>query len=120
MKRAIVHLERRSSTVGRRCETLLGEMDQREGCPPMLSPEFLQQRFRLLEVRRVKAFGEPAIDRGQQRAGFGPLALLLPEAAQARSGTQLPGLGLLAARNHQGLLEARFGLLCIGDGLAEP
>ena len=28
MKRAIVHLELRSSTVGRSCETLLGEVDQ--------------------------------------------------------------------------------------------
>ena len=28
----------------------------------------LLQRFRLLQVSRVKALGEPAIDRGQQRA----------------------------------------------------
>ena len=47
----------------------------------MLSPEFLQQRLGLLQVGRVKALGEPAIDRCQQLVGFGPLALLLPQAS---------------------------------------
>ena len=43
----------------------------------------LQQRLGLLEVRGVKALGEPAVDRCQQRMGFGALALLLPQATQA-------------------------------------
>ena len=46
-------------------------------------------------------------------------SLLLPQAAQARGGPQLPGFGLLAAGNGQGLLEAGFGLGCIRDGLAQ-
>ena len=50
----------------------------------VLAPEFLQQRFRLLQVGGVEAFGEPIIDRQQQRTRLGPLALLLPEARQAR------------------------------------
>ena len=40
------------------------------------------QRFGLLQVRRVKPFGEPVIDRSQQIVRFLPLALLLPQPAQ--------------------------------------
>ena len=38
--------------------------------------QFFQQRFRLLQVFCVKAFGEPAVDLHQQLSGFFPLALL--------------------------------------------
>jgi hypothetical protein len=41
----------------------LGEVDQRQGCTFVLSPECLQQRLGLLEVGRVKALREPAVDR---------------------------------------------------------
>ena len=61
-------------------------------CRRVLAPECLQQRLGLLEVGRVKALGEPAIDRRQQLVGFGPLALLLPQAAR-----------LMAARSSQDL-----------------
>ena len=37
----------------------------------MLSSEFFQQRFGLLQVGCVKSFGEPAIDRLQQLTGGG-------------------------------------------------
>src|SRR5262245_50426126 len=74
------------------------------------SRERLQQRLRLLEVGGVKALGEPAIDCRQQFVRLGALALLLPQAAQAHGGAQLPGLGLLAAGNGQGLVETDFGL----------
>ena len=43
----------------------------------------LQQRLRLLEVRRVKALGEPVIDWCQESMGFLAFALLLPESSQA-------------------------------------
>jgi hypothetical protein len=33
----------------------------------------------LLQVRRLKPFGEPAVDLGQQLPGLGPLALLMPQ-----------------------------------------
>ena len=52
----------------------------------------LQQRLGLLEVGGVKALGEPAVDRCQQLAGLGALALLLPQAAR-----------LMAARSSQDL-----------------
>src|SRR5215471_1742313 len=62
----------------------------------------VQQRLRLLEVGGVKPLGEPAVDGCQQLVGFGPLALLLPEARKAHGGAQLPGFGLLAAGNGEG------------------
>jgi hypothetical protein len=88
-------------------------------CTTVLSTEFLQQRLRILQISGVKALGEPAIDRGQQGTRLGPLALLLPEAAQARGDPQLPGFGLLAAGNSQGLLEAGFRLGHIRKGLPQ-
>jgi hypothetical protein len=50
---------------------------------------------------------------------FVPLALLLPQAAQAHGRPQLPGFGLLAAGDGQGLLEAGFGLGRIRGGLVQ-
>jgi hypothetical protein len=54
-------------------------------CTPRLCLQFVEQRLGFLEVRRVKALGEPAIDRCQEVAGFGPLALLLLESSEAGS-----------------------------------
>ena len=42
----------------------------------------LQQHLGLLEVGGVKAFGEPAIDRGKQRPRFVSLPLLVPQASE--------------------------------------
>ena len=50
-------------------------------CRFVLAPEFLQQRLRLLEVSRVKALGEPAIDGRESFTRFVPLPLLLLQAA---------------------------------------
>ena len=47
--------------------------------------EFFQQRLGLLQVGGVEALGEPAVDRREQLACFGPLALALPQAAQAQA-----------------------------------
>src|SRR5574341_585776 len=89
----------------------------RHATPPLSRDDLpLQQRFGLLEVGSVKALGEPAVNRGQQGVGFPPLALRKPEAAQARGRAQLPGFGLLAAGQSQGLLEAGFGPRRIWDG----
>src|SRR5215510_7847962 len=81
------------------------------GCPPELSRPLRQERLRLLQVSRIKALREPAIDRCQEVSGCGALALLLPHACQAHGGPQLPGLGLLLAGHGQRLLEAGFRLL---------
>src|SRR5262252_5393995 len=86
------------------------------GCPlDELSPQLVEQCLGLLEVGRVKALREPAIERCQQLACFGLLPLLLPQATQAHGGPQLQGFGLLAAGNGEGLTKTllyfhqRFG-----------
>jgi hypothetical protein len=61
----------------------LGEVDQRQGCTFVLSPECLQQRLGLLEVGRVKHLREPAVDRCQEVSGLGTLPLAVPPAAEA-------------------------------------
>jgi hypothetical protein len=78
--------------------------------PPGLSRQLLQEPLRLLEVGRVKALGEPAIDRCQQRVGFGVLALLLPQSRQAHGGPQFQRFRLLAAGHVQGTLQPGFRL----------
>src|SRR5258708_25330941 len=40
--------------------------------------QLIQQRLRLLEVRRVEAFREPALDRSKEGAGFRSLSLVAP------------------------------------------
>ena len=40
--------------------------------------ELLQARLGLLQVERVEAFGEPAVDRGEKIAGLTPPALVAP------------------------------------------
>ena len=42
-----------------------------------------EQRLGLPQVGSVEALGEPAVDRGQQLVGFGPLTLGLPQPGQA-------------------------------------
>jgi hypothetical protein len=91
----------------------------RRACALPSSYEFFQQRPSLLEVRGVKALGEPAVDRRQQFVGFRTPVLLLPQARQAHSGAQLQGLGLLAAGNLQGALEAGFRLLWLWHRLPQ-
>ena len=61
--------------------------------------QFLQERFSFLQIFGVKPFGEPIIDRSEQFSGFRGLALLLPQTAQARGGTEFEGFRLLLLRN---------------------
>src|SRR6516162_1497816 len=69
----------------------------------------VQQCLRLLQVRGVKALGEPAIDRCQQLVGFLSLALLLPESSEARSGAEFPRFRRLVLGDRHGVMEAGFG-----------
>src|SRR5215831_4311556 len=57
----------------------------------------VQQCLHILQVSRIKSFGEPAVDRREQLVGLTAFALLLPQPAQARGGAQFPRLGLLVA-----------------------
>src|SRR4029453_10682434 len=71
----------------------------------------------LLQVRRLKPFGEPAVDRGQYLLGVVSLALLLPQPREARRRAQLQRLGLLAARHGEGLVEqaSAWGMSGLGS-----
>jgi hypothetical protein len=61
-----------------------------------------------LQIGCVEALGEPAVERRQQFVGLGPLALLLPQAAQAHGSPQLQRFGLLETGDIQGALEPGF------------
>src|ERR1700737_465975 len=64
--------------------------------------EFVEQRFCLFEIGGVEAFGEPAVDRREQVAGFGAAALVAAEPGEARGGAQFPELGFLLLGDAQG------------------
>jgi hypothetical protein len=53
------------------------------------SAEFVEQRLGVLQVGRVEALGEPAIDRGEQVVRLGAPSLLGPESGEAGRGAQL-------------------------------
>jgi hypothetical protein len=59
-----------------------------------LGPQLFQQCSGLLEVYRVKALREPAVDLRQQLSGCCPLPVPLPEPRQAQRGRLLSGAEL--------------------------
>ena len=69
--------------------TALGESIAALLSRPVLSRQLLQEYLGLLEVGGVKALGEPAVDRRQQRGGLRALPLLRPEATEAHGGAEL-------------------------------
>jgi hypothetical protein len=62
----------------------------------------------IFQICRVKAFRKPIVDRGEQVAGFGRLALLLPQAGEASRSAQLPRFRALLLGNLNGLLKTCF------------
>jgi hypothetical protein len=64
-----------------------------------LFAQLIEQRFRLFEVRGVEAFGEPAVNVGQDPLSFALLPLCLPQASQARGRAQFQRLRVLLAPN---------------------
>ncbi len=52
----------------------------------------------LLQIARVKPFGEPAVHGSEQFAALLWLALVAPEPCHAHCGAELPGLGCLPRR----------------------
>ena len=69
----------------------------------------IEQDLRVLQINRVKAFGEPTIDRSKKIAGLTPLALIAPETHHAHRSTQFERLRSLLARNRERTREIRFG-----------
>jgi len=51
--------------------------------------QLIEQHPSLLQIKRVKTLGEPAVDRGEQIAGFGVFASVAPEARKACGSTKL-------------------------------
>src|SRR5712671_5817147 len=70
------------------------------------SRQLVEQRLCFLQIDGVEALGEPAEDRCQQTARFGPPALFAPQPREARRGPQLIGLCLLPTRDAQRLFES--------------
>ena len=71
-----------------------------------------EQRLRVDQVARVEAFGEPGVDRGEQVARFGALALIAPEAREARRGPQLKRARPLLAGDGEGTVIAGAAAPC--------
>ena len=75
------------------------------------SRQFFEQRLRRHQVGRVETFGEPAVDRSEEVAGFGVAALVAAEPGEARGGAQFPELGLLLRSDAQGFAVQFLGSL---------
>jgi hypothetical protein len=80
------------------------------------SRQFVEQRLCLFKIGRVEAFGEPAVDRREEAAGFGAAALVAAEPGEACGGAQFPELGLLFLGDDQGLAIQSLG----GLGMSLP
>jgi hypothetical protein len=81
------------------------------------SRQLAEQVLGLLQIERVEAFGEPAVDWRKKFAGLIPLALIAPESRHAHGRPQLPGLCLLLTRDGEGALKklfCSFRIICIG------
>ena len=52
--------------------------------------DLVEQGFGLLQIARVEAFGEPAVDRSKQFASLLRLALITPEPRHAHRGAEFP------------------------------
>src|SRR5262245_56988799 len=64
-----------------------------------LPAKLRQQRLGVLQVGGVEAFGEPVVERGEERAGLVASALVAEQARQAGGGPQLEPLRLLFPRD---------------------
>jgi hypothetical protein len=77
-----------------------------------LTTQLVKQGFGLLQIQRVKARGEPAVDRGEKIVRLPRFALVAPEAGHTHRCAQFPGLSTASARSKIGLsLRVRRGRL---------
>src|SRR5262249_17238048 len=75
-----------------------------------LRHQLFQQRLRLFQIARVKPLRKPSAYRGEQFAGLPPLTLVTPEAREAHSGAEFPGLGVLSASDRESTFKILFRL----------
>ena len=75
-----------------------------------LSPQRIEQRLGLLQVKRVEALGEPVVDWGEKIVSLPRLALITPQARQAPRRAQLQRPCLLRAGHRKRALKMIFRL----------
>ena len=73
--------------------------------------QFGEQRLRLQQILGVEAFGEPAVNRGEQFIRLMAFALAQPQPCQAGRRAQLPRFRLLAPRPVERGEKILFGAL---------
>src|ERR1700722_714478 len=76
----------------------------------VLHRQLLQQRLSLLQIARVEALSEPAVNRSKQVARLLRLTLVTPETREARRGTQLVSPRLLPSCDAQCFFEGDLAL----------
>src|SRR4051794_22198414 len=86
---------------------------------PRVLRQLIQQRLCVLQVRCIKALGEPAIDRREQIMGFHVLALVTHEPGEADRRPQLEELRALPLGNRDSLAIASLGRGSITDGIKQ-
>jgi hypothetical protein len=69
---------------------VLGDGSDDCGSSAVLSAQRVEQRLGLLQIERIEALREPAIDRPQEIAGVVAFALVAPEPAKAAGGPEFP------------------------------
>jgi len=70
--------------------------------------QLVEQRLGLLQIERVEAFGEPAVDRREQLARFVPLALITPKPRHTHRRAQFQGFCLLRPRYFERTFKMRL------------
>src|SRR6202023_2813813 len=81
--------------------------------------QLFQQRPGLLQVERVKSFGEPAIDRREKITGFAAPLLFAPEPRQADRCLQFQKLCALQLRYRERLMVTPLGRGRIACGIQQ-
>src|SRR5262249_18719575 len=82
--------------------------------------QLVEQGLGLLQVERVEAFGEPAVDGGEEITGFGVLASVAPEARKACRSTKLKQACSLPAADFNCASKKGFPLVMLSACHEEP
>jgi len=77
------------------------------------SSQFIEQRLRLFQIGGIEAFGEPAIDLGEEIAGLVAAATIAPEVGEFGRRLQLPTLCPLLPCHGERLPQARLDRLVL-------
>src|ERR1700730_14181797 len=73
-----------------------------------LRSQRVEQSLGLIQIARVEALGEPAVDWSEQIASLIALPLIAPQPRHAHRRAELPGFGLLRARDRKRAFEMRL------------